>query len=207
MADSRDGASGSRPGPTSPSFAGAVLAGGASTRMGTDKALLAVRGEPLAVTAVRALRAAGAASVQVIGDGPRLGLLGLDARADDHPGEGPLGGIVTALRLAECDPVVVLACDMPDIDASVVAAVVTALAADPEADVAVPVVDGRRQILTAAYRRRTLDQLRDAFDAGERAPRRVVERLRVVEVGDLDPGRLADVDRPSDLRRYAQPGA
>jgi molybdopterin-guanine dinucleotide biosynthesis protein A len=191
-----------------PAFAGAVLAGGASSRMGTDKALLVVDGHPLAVTATRALEGAGAAAVQVIG-GDRAGLhsLELDARPDDHPGAGPLGGIITALRLAEWDPVMILACDMPAVDATVVAAVLEALHARPDADVAVAVIDGRRQILTAAYRRRALHRLSEAFDAGERAPRRAVERLRVVEVDGLDPDRLADVDRPSDLRRYAQPEA
>ena len=85
-----------------------------------------------------------------------------------------------------------------------VAAIVSALHRAPEADVAAAVVDGRRQLLTAAYRRRSAPTLQQAFDAGERAPRRAVEGLEVVEVHGLDPHRLGDVDRPADLRRYAR---
>ena len=187
------------------SFTGAVLAGGASSRMGTDKALLDVDGRPLVVAAVEALAAAGADAVLVVGgDRDALVDLGLDARPDDHPGEGPLGGILTALRLAGDGVVMVLACDMPAVDGASVAAIVSALAAAPGADVAVPVVNGRRQLLTAAYRHRGRPVLERAYETGERAPRRAVDGLEVVEVHGLDPHLLGDVDRPDDLRRYAQ---
>jgi molybdopterin-guanine dinucleotide biosynthesis protein A len=99
----------------------------------------------------------------------------------------------------------VLACDMPAVDAATVAAVVDALDARPDADGAVPMLDGRRQILTAAYRRRLRPRLAEAFAAGERAPRRALEGAVIIEVDGLDPERLADVDRPDDLHRYAHP--
>ena len=186
-------------------FTGAVLAGGASSRMGTDKALLDVGGRPLVAAAAAALAGAGASDVLVIGgDQSAVGALGLDARPDDHPGEGPLGGILTALRLARGATVMVLACDMPAIDAASVAAIVAALDGAPEADVAAAVVDGRRQLLTAAYRGQGAAALRAAFEGGERAPRRAVQGLEVVEVHGLDPHLLGDVDRPDDLRRYAR---
>lgn len=191
-----------------PPFTGAVLAGGRSSRMGTDKALLELRGRPMVMTAVEALRDAGAAEVFVIGgDGPALRALGLEVHPDDHPGQGPLGAILTAMRVAAHDPVMVLACDMPDVDGATVAAVVAALVADAVADVAAPVRAGRRQILTAAYRARAASQLGAGFAVGERAPRRALGGLVVVEVTGLDAGRLADVDRPGDLRRYAPPDA
>ncbi|HEY5153329.1 MAG TPA: molybdenum cofactor guanylyltransferase, partial [Acidimicrobiales bacterium] len=159
---------------TLPRFTGVVLAGGRSSRMGTDKALLVVDvdGRPLVSRAAQALADAGAGEVLVIGgDAPALGALGLDARPDDHPGEGPLGAILTALRLAGEDLVMVLACDMPAIDAASVRAIVGALAAAPEALVAAPLVDDRGQYLTAAYRRGSQALLGAAYRAGERAPR------------------------------------
>ncbi len=202
-------------------FTGVVLTGGRSSRMGTDKALVEVGGRPLALIAADALRTAGADRVVAVGgDRERLEALGLEVHPDDHPGEGPLGAIVTALGLGlglglggvashpadgSGDIVMVVACDMPTIDAETLATVVAALAAHPDAEGAVPVLDGRRQILTAAYRRRLRPQLAAAFAAGERAPRRALERVRIVEVGGIDPDRLADVDRPADLHRYAHP--
>jgi molybdenum cofactor guanylyltransferase len=189
-----------------PSFTGAVLTGGSSTRMGADKALLVVDGRPMAVRAADALRSAGAAEVVAIGgDLEALVALGLDARPDDHPDEGPLGGVISALRLAAHDMVVVLACDMPAVDASVVRPLVEALEADPQADVAAATEGGRVQALTAVYRLRTRAALAEQFAAGERAVRRAIVGLVVVEVDGLDPATLVDVDRPEDLRRYAHP--
>jgi molybdenum cofactor guanylyltransferase len=187
-------------------FAGAVLTGGASTRMGTDKALLVVEGRALASVAAAALADAGAAEVLAIGgDLDALRALGLDARPDEHPGEGPLGGIITALGVATHDITVVLACDMPAIDRPAVAALVAALQADPDADMAAARDGDRLQVLTAAYRSRVRPVLEARFDEGERAVRRATESLVVVAVDDLEPATLADVDRPADLRRYAQP--
>ena len=174
-------------------FAGAVLTGGASRRMGTDKALLEVDGVALAVRVADALRAAGAARLLAIGgDLDALAALGVEGIPDQHPGEGPLGGILTALAAVDEDVVVVLACDLPDPDPAAIRAVVDALG---EADVAAP----PGELLHAAYHRRAERHLADAFAAGERAPRRAVEGLRVVEVTDLPARALADADRPEDV--------
>jgi molybdopterin-guanine dinucleotide biosynthesis protein A len=188
-------------------FAGVVLAGGRSTRMGTDKAFLelATIGKPLVCVSRDALLEAGADRVYSVGgDRERLGALGFDPRPDDYPNEGPLGGLLTGLDLA--DPslraVVVLTCDLPAIDADAVSKLVDTLLSDDHYDAAVPVLDGKRQILTAAYRPRCRVDFLAAFHAGERSVRRVVDRLRVVGVEGIEPHRLRDLDRPDDLAAW-----
>lgn len=192
-------------------FTGVVLAGGRSRRMGTDKAFVTVADpagtgdpRPLATVARDALRDAGGTPVVAVGgDAERLAGLGLDTWPDEHPDEGPLGGLLTALTHAPLDLVVVLTCDMPAIDAASVRGLVQALSAAPEADAAVPVVDGVAQVLTAAYRRRARGPLAAAFDRGERSVKRALVDLEVVPVEHLDPRRLVDLDRPEDLENYA----
>jgi len=189
-------------------FTGIVLAGGASKRMGRDKALVELDGHALVSIGAAAMQAAGADHVLVVGgdeDGVRA--LGLDWIPDEHPGEGPLGGVISGLRASPHPLAVVLACDMPRIDADTVERLVAALVEQPQAMAAVAVADEQRQALTAAYRHRILPILERAFAAGERAPRRALEAVRVVEVAGLDPERLADVDRPEDLSRYDSPGS
>jgi molybdenum cofactor guanylyltransferase len=170
-------------------FIGAVLTGGASRRMGADKASLLVDGTAMADRVATALRAAGASEVvRVPGDVAEL-----------HPGEGPLGGIVSALASATAPVVVVLACDLVSPDPAAIAQVVAALAPD-HGDVAVPVVEGRRQWLHAAWRRTTCAApLASAFEAGERAVHRAAAGLAIVEVDGLAPVALADADTPADL--------
>src|SRR5580700_10734966 len=88
----------SRPGSTAAQemdAVGFVLAGGRSSRMGTDKALVRLCGQPLVAHAVEILRVAGLA-VSVAG-----GAQALTAFAplveDQQPGQGPLRGICAAL--------------------------------------------------------------------------------------------------------------
>ena len=82
-------------------FSGAVLCGGRSRRFGRDKATYLHNGTPLARISLRALREAGASEVFSIGgDADALSDMGFSAVPDDYPGEGPLGGIICALRQA-----------------------------------------------------------------------------------------------------------
>jgi molybdopterin-guanine dinucleotide biosynthesis protein A len=162
-------------------LAGAVLTGGASRRMGADKALLEVDGRAMSVRVAAALRAAGCAPVFAVGGASaRLRAAGLDVIADEHPGEGPLGGILTALRHVgvACPGVVVVACDLPMIDAATISAVAGALG---DHDVAAARTDGPHP-LVAAWSTRAWARVQARFDAGERAVRRVTAELDLVEV-------------------------
>jgi molybdopterin-guanine dinucleotide biosynthesis protein A len=95
--------------------AGFILAGGASTRMGQDKALLEVGGAPMLIRTARLLDplVSRRGGVTVIADPKRYEKLGLRLELDDRPGQGPLGGIVTALRLSPCPWSLIVGCDLP----------------------------------------------------------------------------------------------
>src|SRR5579859_5479057 len=85
----------------SPIATGVVLAGGASRRMGRDKAALVLDGEPLLARVVSRLREA-VDRVIVIGPPDRAAIVPSDVSVflDLEPGLGPLGGIYSALRHA-----------------------------------------------------------------------------------------------------------
>lgn len=89
-----------------------VLAGGTSSRMGRDKALLEIGGVPMLTRMVR-LAGPLVAAVTVIGSPERYAHLGLPIQPDDMPGLGPLGGIATALRLSASPWSLLLGCDLP----------------------------------------------------------------------------------------------
>ncbi|MDH3754286.1 MAG: molybdenum cofactor guanylyltransferase, partial [Acidimicrobiia bacterium] len=174
-----------------PRFSGAVLCGGASTRFGTDKAFATVGDRLLIETALAALHEAGAAEVFVVGgDQERIRDLGADFVGDAWPGEGPLGGLITALEHAREPTVAVLACDHPATGAPAVRSIVGAIG---RADAAIPVVAGKRQVLHSAWRRTVAGRLTTRFDAGERSIRRVLGELDIVQVLDGDPCWYADI--------------
>lgn len=158
-------------------FCGAVLTGGTSTRMGTDKAGL------MAAAVEAALMAAGADPVLRIGR--------------DVADRGPLDGVRAALASSPREVVVVLACDLPDASPDGIRMVVDAL----DASVAVPVVGGRREPLHAAWRRATaLPVVEAALASGERAIHPVLAALGAREVHGLDPAWVRNVNTPADLR-------
>lgn len=170
--------------------------------MGRDKATLEVGGSAMAVRVADALRAAGAVEVMAIGgDAAVLGRLGLAVHPDDEPAGGPLGGTLTALRVATHPIVAVLGCDLLAPSAAAIRATAAALLARPDAVGAVPVADGHHQWTHAVWRSEAArDALAAAWQDGARSLRRAAAGLAVVEVRDLDPAALADADTPGDLR-------
>jgi molybdopterin-guanine dinucleotide biosynthesis protein A len=172
---------------------GAVLCGGASTRMGVDKATLEVDGVPMASLVVDVLVAAGCSPVVAIGgDSAALRRHGIDCIEDEFPGEGPLGGVLTALSLAA--PAVIVACDLPYIRAATVEALLAALAGH---DAAIARTD-RAHPLCAVWSSAAAPLLMSRFLAGERSMHRAIEGLDVawVEASEHD---LRNVNTPADL--------
>ena len=180
--------------------AGAVLCGGRSTRMGRDKATLRVDGEAMVVRVATALVAAGCVPITAIGgDAAALTELGVPVVADLHPGQGPLGGVLTALTtFAErgvVDAVVVVSCDMPWLDGATVATLIAGLA---DHDVAVARGE-RAEPLCAVWRVGCVAGLRTHFGAGIRAVHRAIGGCDAVEV-DVDPAAVRNVNAPADVQ-------
>ncbi len=97
-----------------PPIAGAVLAGGKSSRMGRDKSLLRLKGRTLTALAAAKLLKAGYAPVFVVGPRKLYGLpKGVAVVPDRHPGLGPLAGLEAALIHAAGLPCLLTPCDMP----------------------------------------------------------------------------------------------
>ena len=98
-------------------FAAIILAGGRSSRMGRDKALLEWQGQPLYKRAQALAQNLGAGQLFV--SGSQVGGL-----PDRYPDQGPLAGIEACLQKAETDWVLVLPVDMPQLRAQTLAPLV-----------------------------------------------------------------------------------
>jgi len=90
---------------------GFVLAGGQSSRMGTDKSLALFNGIPLIQNALQILTAAGL-NVRIAGSRSSLGQFAEEV-PDIYPEAGPLGGIHAALSASAAEWNVFLPVDMP----------------------------------------------------------------------------------------------
>jgi molybdopterin-guanine dinucleotide biosynthesis protein A len=134
------------------SRAGFVLAGGASRRMGRDKALLPL-GETTMIEKIAAAVRGAAGNVTLIGPLERYAHLGLTVIPDEIENCGPLGGLYTALRATKADWNVLVACDMPGVSEDFLKQLLEAAEASG-ADCLVPETGGKLDPLCAVYHRR-----------------------------------------------------
>lgn len=177
---------------------GIVLAGGLSTRMGVDKATMALRGKPMVVLVADALWEAGLRPVECQGgDVVSISQYGLPVAPDDEPRRGPLAAIRTALARHADHDVVVVACDLVDIDATAIRSLVEAGNAHAEADVVALTADGRHH-LAAWWRRGTAEPLGLLIADGVEAFQGALERLTTIDL-PVDSSLVRNVNSPADV--------
>lgn len=154
-----------------------MLTGGASTRMGCDKARLTVQGQPLAERIAGQLGRLGI-PVTVLGNAP---IEGHQFLADVASYEGPPAAL--ARFVPSADAVFVSACDLVRFDERVVDLLAGLLGSE---DAAIPEVGGRMQPLCALYRASAWQELSAALEAGNRSMMAWVDRLDVRMVSESE---------------------
>lgn len=187
-------------------FSVAVMAGGQSSRMGRDKAFVTVGGRPLIEHVLARVSDLGQVETFIVGPHtPGYVALGLPLVNDLQPGAGPLGGIFTALSVAQTEQVVIVACDVPFVSAGLVVQMVAWMATG-EWDVVVPRVGGRPQALVAVYSNACRVVIAAALQRGVRKVTAFYEHVRVryvdeaeIAVHDRDGVGFMNLNTPADV--------
>ncbi|MFN8352565.1 MAG: molybdenum cofactor guanylyltransferase [Flavobacteriales bacterium] len=161
-------------------WTGVVLAGGRSSRMGSDKALLEFEGSTLLHRAIQLLRQH-CREVLVIGHPERHADPHATVVPDERPGLGPLGGLATALKVARYGRLLVVACDMPMVNDRLLVRLKGLL--DQGADAAVPRHEGGLEPLAAAYHRHCMEPFDHCLSTGLL---RMTDGLAAVRTAHLD---------------------
>lgn len=185
-------------------FSAALLAGGRSQRMGTDKAALVVDGEPLWQRQLAKLREAGADEVFISGraGGPYHGA-GVAIVEDHTLDAGPLAGFEAALRHTRHRWLLLLAIDLPDVRADFLRGLVS------EAMTAgmglVPAREEWLQPAAAVYSRDCLPLVEACLAGENRSLRRFVRLARKRSLVEVRPVSAAEhaqfrnLNSPADL--------
>jgi molybdopterin-guanine dinucleotide biosynthesis protein A len=186
-----------------------VLAGGLSTRFGSDKLAAPYEGRPLLLHAIDGVAAVCDEVVVVLapgGDASRLPP-GVSATHDPTEGEGPLAGLHQGLLAAvRADVAVVAGGDMPSLQAPVLAEMLRVLE-EASVDAVALEVGGRPRPLPIVLRTwPAADAVHALLHAGRRRLGDVLDAMRTAVVDEatwtgLDPDRrtVFDVDVPDDL--------
>jgi molybdopterin-guanine dinucleotide biosynthesis protein A len=191
----------------------AILAGGSSKRMGTNKALLRLRpgGPTLIETVVARLQEAGLADglIVVANEPDEYAFLGLPVVPDEIAGAGPLGGILTALIHSTCERVLVVACDMPALNSALLGHLARLT---ERADVVIPRWVGsdgkaRLETLHAVYSHTCIPAMLMRIEAGQLSVHGLLEDVAVCYVEEedlraLDPDleSFRNINRPTDIK-------
>ena len=178
---------------------GYVMAGGASTRFGFDKARAELNGQPM-LKRMCALLKAITTSVGVVAASGRYGDSDQRVVEDRWPGEGPLGGIITALmdarernhRHAWC---LIVGCDMPFLTGEWLTYLTDRALASSSAIVA-PQSSAGLEPLCSCWHTGATGKLQYAFEDGIR---KVTEAMKRVSMEVVDEGDWARFDKSGRL--------
>jgi molybdopterin-guanine dinucleotide biosynthesis protein A len=160
-----------------------VLAGGASTRMGADKALLSFGGRTLLEHALGLLRELGF-TPKIVAVRPDLAAYGPIVE-DLRSGCGPLSGIEAGLLSSTSDLAVFLPVDLPMLPAALLRLLIER-ALLTGALATIPRLQGQPQPLVAVYHRALLPTISAALSAGDYKVMRVVQQAVIAASGAID---------------------
>lgn len=181
-----------------------IQAGGESSRMGRDKALVPLGGRPMIEHVITRVTGLGDEILVTTNNPDAYEYLGVSLASDEEPGAGALPGLRTALGAAQGDDVLLVACDMPFVNRLLLE---YQLSLRSQADVIVPRWEGNYQTMHAVYaRRKVLQAVEQALAEGERRmisfyPEVKVHTVTPEEIREHDPkGRsFFNVNTPEDL--------
>ncbi len=187
-------------------YTAAIMAGGQARRFGgRDKAKLTVGDTRIIDRQITVLDKVADQIVIVAPNARPYRSLGLPVFEDLMPGTGALGGIYTAITVSRNPQTLIVACDMPFLNAPFLYHLTNF---GHEADVVIPRTTDGYQPLCASYSRSCAAPIRQRLDAGLL---KVLELLSDVRVKELDPDDIApynphgvlffNVNTPDDYAR------
>jgi len=188
-----------------PQISGVVLAGGASRRMGRDKAFLELGGRPMIEIVLDRIRGVVAETVVVTNTPQQYTHLAARLVGDIHSGVGVLGGIHGGLTAAKHDHALIVGCDMPFLNSQLLEYLISL---SPRYDVVVPCIDDLLEPLHAIYSRSCLPLIETQIRAGRWQafsfyPQAHVRYVRLDEITHFDPELLSlqNANTPEDWQK------
>lgn len=135
----------------------AILAGGKSSRMGTEKGLIEIDGLRMIEKVINAVKPI-AHEIIIIANNNNYDYLGYKVYSDLIKESGPIAGIYTALNYSETEKNLIISCDIPFINTQLLSYI---LENSGGCEIAVPVHEGRTEPLCAIYTKASAAKFKD----------------------------------------------
>jgi molybdopterin-guanine dinucleotide biosynthesis protein A len=139
---------------------GIILAGGKSTRMGTDKALLQINGKTLLENALEICKPF-CTTILISSNNPEHNIFGYQIIPDEIKYCGPIGGIYSCLKKSETDWNFVISVDAPFVTCDFVEFLISEIG---EFDAVVPIHKNGKEPLIALYHKNCVSSIQERIE-------------------------------------------
>lgn len=181
---------------------GIILAGGKSSRMGSDKGMIQLNGKRFIEHILEAL-IPNVSDIIIIANNDNYNNLGYKVYEDIIKDHGPLGGIYTGLRNSKTENNIIVSCDIPFINSGLIKHIIKNMG---RTDISVPVFEGNTEPLCAVYTKEITGKIKDLIINNELKIHNVLKHFITTEVhitNKLDfynKRLLANINTPEELK-------
>lgn len=185
---------------------GIILAGGKSSRMGSDKGLVKLNGKKFIEHILEAL-VPNVNEVIIITNNSNYNNLECKVFEDRIKNCGPLGGIYTGLMNSPTENNIVVSCDIPFISSDLIKHIIENMG---RADMAVPVFNGNIEPLCAVYTKRTTAEIYDLIMNNELKMQNVLKHFIIKEIhitkmqGFYTDKLFVNINTPEELKQQKE---
>lgn len=180
-------------------LSGYILAGGKSSRMGTDKALLSVQEEPMLKRMIRLLEPF-CQSIAISGNNPGYSDFNIEMVADIYTGCGPISGIISSLKHSSTEWNLLVSVDVPFMNETFIAHLISHIG---NYDCIIPRHDGGIEPLMGLYNKKIMPVVEEMINQGDYKLMRLLSKLNVQYVNCNDmikqfPRLFVNINFPGD---------
>jgi len=177
-----------------------LKAGGESKRMTQDKSMLLIHGHPMIEHVCQQLRGHFDQLLVSADDAHKYAFLGLDVVPDEVPGQGPLMGLASTLEASVNELNVVVACDIPEIDMTLLRQM---LSLADGYDIVLPrSSEGLSEPLFAVYRKSVCPIMQKALSSGERWIRAIYDGCRTRYIDLPETRQIININTMKEYETY-----
>lgn len=174
-----------------------ILAGGKSSRMGSDKGLVFHKGKPLVEYSVNVCKEF-TDQILISSKNPEYSRFGYPLIPDNFMECGPIGGLEAALSASDTDLNLICPCDMPGINVLILESLLHAVSGSEPVVARDP--EGKLFPVLGVYHKSSLPVIREQIQQGDYRMTSLLNRLKTKTILIEPAGMLANFNYPEDLQ-------
>lgn len=175
-----------------------ILAGGKSSRMGSDKGLLLLNGKPMVAYVIDTIKQI-TDDIIIISDQTAYKVFGVPVYEDLIKEAGPLAGIYAGLTYSKHNKNIVVSCDVPFVSEKLLQYLINCC---KNYDVTIPIKNNKTHQVIGIYDKKCITVFKKELDNNQRKMKLALEKinLNVVDTNQFDKKEFTNINTPAELK-------